>query len=163
MQKIVTNLWFDTEAEEAAVFYASLFEDGRIVSTTHYTDAVPDKSGTVLTVEFELQGQRFVGINGGPMFEFDEAISLQVNCKDQDEIDYFWEKLTEGGAESECGWLKDRYGLSWQIVPEDVQEIFSDRDPAAAERAMNAMFKMRKLDVAELRRAAEGTESPGGR
>lgn len=163
MQKIVTNLWFDTEAEEAAEFYTSLFEDGRIVSTTHYTDAVPDKSGTVLTVEFELQGQRFVGINGGPLFEFSEAISLQVNCEDQDEIDYFWEKLTEGGAESECGWLKDRYGLSWQIVPEDVQEIFSDRDPAAAERAMNAMFKMRKLDIDALRRAAKGTESPGGR
>jgi predicted 3-demethylubiquinone-9 3-methyltransferase (glyoxalase superfamily) len=158
MQKIVTNLWFDTEAEQAAEFYASLFDDGRIVSTTHYTDAVPDKAGTVLTVEFELQGQRFVGINGGPQFKFDEAISLQVNCKDQDEIDYFWEKLTEGGAESECGWLKDRYGLSWQIVPENVQELFSDGDPAAAERAMKAMFGMRKLDIAALRRAADGTE-----
>lgn len=160
MQKIVTNLWFDTEAEEAAEYYTSLFDDSRIVTTTHYPDAVPDKAGMVLTVEFELNGQRFVAINGGPQFTFDEAISLQVNCKDQAEVDRYWELLTDGGEESECGWLKDRYGLSWQIVPEGMDEIFSDADPARASRAMTAMFAMSKLDIEALRRAADGTGAP---
>jgi predicted 3-demethylubiquinone-9 3-methyltransferase (glyoxalase superfamily) len=159
MQKIVTNLWFDTEAEEAAEFYASVFDDSRIVSKSHYTEAGPREAGMVLTVEFELQGQRFVGINGGPEFKFDEAISLQVNCTDQDEVDYFWEKLIDGGSESQCGWLKDRYGLSWQIVPAGMEELFSDPDPSRAERAMRAMFGMRKLDVEALRRAADGVET----
>jgi predicted 3-demethylubiquinone-9 3-methyltransferase (glyoxalase superfamily) len=157
MQKIVTNLWFDTEVEKAAKFYVDIFKNGRIVNVTHYTEAEPRKAGMVMTVEFELMGQRFVGINGGPQFKFDEAISLQINCDDQDEVDYFWEKLTaDGGEEGMCGWLKDKYGLSWQVTPSGIDELFSDADPERAQRAMEAMFRMRKLDVDELRAAAEG-------
>src|SRR4051794_23183178 len=111
-EKITPNLWFDTEAEDAAKFYCSVFKDSRIVNVTHYGDAVPSKAGTVLTVEWELNGQRFVGINGGPQFKFDEAVSFQIDCEDQAEVDYYWERLTDGGEESQCGWLKDRYGLS---------------------------------------------------
>ena len=109
-----------------------------------------------MTVEFELRGQRFVGINGGPQFKFDEAVSFEIHCSDQDEVDYFWERLTDGGRESECGWLEDRFGLSWQVVPEGMDEVFSDSDPARAQRAMQAMLKMKKLDLAALRAAAEG-------
>ena len=156
MQRIVTNLWFDTEAEEAAEFYTSSFMDSRIVHVARYTEAGPRPAGTVMTVEFELDGQRFVGINGGPQFKFDEAISLMINCETQDEIDYYWERLTEGGEESQCGWLKDRYGLSWQVVPTGMDELFSDPDPERARRAMEALLKMRKLDVAALRSAADG-------
>src|SRR3954452_2997588 len=119
-QKIVPNLWFDTEAEEAAEFYVAIFKNSRVVNKTHYTAAGPRESGTVMTVEWELDGQRFVGINGGPQFKFDEAISFQITCEDQDELDYYWEKLTDGGEESQCGWLKDRYGLSWQITPKEI-------------------------------------------
>jgi predicted 3-demethylubiquinone-9 3-methyltransferase (glyoxalase superfamily) len=155
-QKITPNLWFDTEAEEAANFYVSVFKDGRIVNVSHYNDAVPSKAGTVLTVEWELMGQRFTGINGGPQFKFDEAVSFSISCEDQDEVDYYWERLSEGGSESMCGWLKDRFGLSWQVVPKGIEELFSDDDPARAKAAMEAMFKMRKLDIEELRRAAEG-------
>ncbi len=158
-QKIVPNLWFDTEAEEAANFYLSVFENSRIVSVAHYTEAGPREAGTVMTVEFELNGQRFVGINGGPEFKFDEAVSFQITCEDQDEVDYYWEKLTDGGEESQCGWLKDRFGLSWQVVPAGMEEVFGDPDPERAKRAMAAMLKMRKLDVAELRRAADGVEA----
>jgi predicted 3-demethylubiquinone-9 3-methyltransferase (glyoxalase superfamily) len=154
-QKIVTNLWFDTEAEEAAEFYVSVFKNSRIVNVTHYTEAGPREAGMVMTVEFELDGQRFVGINGGPDFRFDEAISLEIKCETQEEVDYFWERLTEGGAESQCGWLKDRFGLSWQVVPAGMEELFADPDPGKAERAMKAMLTMRKLDIAELRAAAE--------
>ena len=154
-QKIVPNLWFDTEAEEAAGFYTSLFENSRIVNVLHYTEAGPRPAGTVMTVEFELNGQRFVGINGGPEFTFDEAVSFQVNCEDQDEIDYFWERLSEGGEEGQCGWLKDRFGLSWQVVPTGMEELFTDPDPTRAERAMRAMLGMRKLDIAALRAAAD--------
>jgi predicted 3-demethylubiquinone-9 3-methyltransferase (glyoxalase superfamily) len=157
-QKIVTSLWFDTEAEEAAEFYTSIFDDSRIVSKSHYSEAGPREPGMVLSIEFELAGQRFDAINGGPEFKFDEAISLQVSCADQDEVDYFWEKLTDGGSESQCGWLKDRYGLSWQIVPQGMGELFSDSDPARVERAMRAMLGMHKLDIEALRRAADGTE-----
>jgi predicted 3-demethylubiquinone-9 3-methyltransferase (glyoxalase superfamily) len=156
-QKIVPNLWFDTEAEEAAAFYVSVFENSRIVNVTHYTEAGPRPAGTVMTVEFELDGQRFVGINGGPEFKFDEAVSFEIECHDQDEIDYFWSKLTEGGEESQCGWLKDRYGLSWQVVPTGIEELFADPDKSRAERAMKAMLGMRKLDLAALREAADGT------
>ena len=156
MQRIVTNLWFDTEAEEAAEFYTSIFKDSRIVHVARYTEAGPRPAGTVMTVEFELDGQRFIGINGGPQFKFDEAISLMINCETQDEIDYYWERLTEGGEESQCGWLKDRYGLSWQVVPTGMDELFSDPDPERARRAMEALLKMRKLDVAALRSAADG-------
>lgn len=156
-QKIVPNLWFDTEAEEAAKFYVSVFEDSRIVAATHYTEAGPREAGMVLTVEFELRGQRFVAINGGPEFRFDEAVSFQIDCADQAEIDRFWELLIDGGgAESQCGWLKDRYGLSWQVVPDGMAELFNDPDPTRAERAMRAMLGMRKLDVAALRAAADG-------
>ena len=155
-QKIVPNLWFDTEAEQAAEFYISVFKDSRIVNVTHYTEAGPRAAGTVMTVEFELDGQRFIGINGGPEFSFDEAVSFEIECEDQDEIDYYWERLTEGGEESQCGWLKDRYGLSWQVVPTGMEELFADPDKGRAERAMKAMLGMRKLDVAALRAAADG-------
>ena len=155
-QRIVPNLWFDTEAEEAAAFYTSVFKHSRIVSVAHYTEAGPRPAGTVMVVEFELDGQRFVGINGGPQFTFDEAVSLQVNCETQEEIDYYWERLTEGGEEGPCGWLKDRYGLSWQVTPTGMDELFADPDPKRAERAMQAMFGMKKLDIAALRSAADG-------
>jgi predicted 3-demethylubiquinone-9 3-methyltransferase (glyoxalase superfamily) len=155
-QKIVTNLWFDTEAEEAAEFYCSIFDNSRIVHVTHYTEAAPREKGMVMTVDFELDGQRFTGINGGPEFEFDEAISLLISCETQDEIDYFWEKLSDGGEEGVCGWLKDRYGLSWQVVPTGMDELFAGPDEERADRAMEAMLKMRKIDAEELRRAADG-------
>ncbi len=155
-QKIVPNLWFDTEAEEAAGFYASVFPNSRIVNVTHYTEAGPRPAGTVMTVEFELDGQRFIGINGGPEFTFDEAVSFGIECETQEEIDYFWERLSEGGEEGPCGWLKDRYGLSWQVVPRGMEEVFADPDPERAERAMRAMLEMGKIDMAALRRAAEG-------
>jgi len=155
-QKIVPNLWFDTQAEEAAHFYISVFGTGRIVSVARYPEGAPGPAGSVMTVEFELDGQRFVGINGGPQFTFDEAVSFQITCSGQDEVDHFWEKLTAGGQESQCGWLKDRYGLSWQVVPTGMAEIFSDPDPARAQRAMQAMLGMRKLDLEALRRAADG-------
>lgn len=156
LKQIVPNLWFDTEAEEAAAFYVSVFEDSRILHVSHYTDAGPRPAGTVMTVEFELNGQRFVAINGGPQFKFDEAVSFQITCETQDEVDYFWEHLTAGGAEGQCGWLKDKYGLSWQVVPTGMEAVFGDPDPERARRAMEAMFGMSKLDVAALRRAADG-------
>ena len=155
-QKIVPNLWFDTEAEEAAGFYTSVFEDSRIVGKTHYTEGAPREAGMVMTVEFELEGQRFVGINGGPEFKFDEAVSFAIECETQEEIDYYWDKLTEGGEEGPCGWLKDRFGLSWQVVPTGMEEVFSDPDKSRAERAMKAMLEMKKLDIAALRAAADG-------
>ncbi len=155
-QKIVPNLWFDTLAEEAAGFYVSVFKNSRIVNVTHYTEAGPRPAGMVMTVEFELDGQRFVGINGGPEFTFDEAVSFQITCENQDEVDYFWERLSEGGQEGPCGWLKDRYGLSWQVVPAGWAELFADPDPKRAERAMKAMLGMSKLDIAALGSAADG-------
>ena len=155
-QKITPNLWFDTEAEEAAEFYCSVFEKSRIVGKTHYTEGAPREAGMVMTVDFELNGQRFTGINGGPDFKFDEAVSFLVNCEDQAEVDHYWEKLSEGGSHGPCGWLKDRYGLSWQVVPTGMEELFADADPERAQRAMQAMLKMSKLDIAELRRAADG-------
>jgi predicted 3-demethylubiquinone-9 3-methyltransferase (glyoxalase superfamily) len=154
--KIIPNLWFDTEAEEAAGFYVSVFPNSRIVNVTHYNEAGPREAGMVMTVEFELDGQRFVGINGGPEFEFDEAVSFQITCETQEEIDAYWEQLSEGGEEGPCGWLKDRYGLSWQVVPSGMDELFADPDPERAKRAMEAMLGMRKLDIAELRSAADG-------
>jgi predicted 3-demethylubiquinone-9 3-methyltransferase (glyoxalase superfamily) len=155
-QKIVPNLWFDTEAEEAAAFYTSVFPSSRVVNVTRYTEAGPRPAGTVMTVEFELDGQRFVAINGGPEFTFDEAVSFQVTCESQDEVDLYWERLSEGGEEGPCGWLKDRYGLSWQVVPTGMEELFADPDPTRAQRAMQSMLGMRKLDIAALRRAADG-------
>ena len=156
MQRITPNLWFDTEAEEAAGFYCSVFENSRIVSVTRYTEAGPREAGTVMAVEFELDGQRFVGINGGPQFTFDEAVSFQIACETQDEVDYYWERLSEGGEEGPCGWLKDRYGLSWQVTPTGIAELFADPDPERARRATQAMLGMRKLDIAALRSAADG-------
>ena len=155
-QKITPNLWFDTESEEAAAFYTSIFKNSRIVSVAHYTEAGPRPAGTVMTVEFELDGQRFVAINGGPQFKFDEAVSFQITCETQDEIDYYWDSLVEGGEEGPCGWLKDRYGLSWQVTPTGMEELFSDPDPERANRAMQAMLAMKKLDIAALRSAADG-------
>ena len=155
-QRIRPNLWFDTEAEEAAEFYVSIFDNSRVVNVTRYTDAGPREAGMVMTVEFELDGQRFVGINGGPEFTFDEAMSLEIVCEGQEEVDYYWERLTDGGEESQCGWLKDRYGVSWQVVPKGMDEVFSDSDPERAKRAVEAMLKMRKLDLGALRAAADG-------
>ncbi len=155
-QRITPNLWFDTDAEEAANFYVSVFDNSRIVSISRYTEAGPRPAGMVMVVEFELDGQRFAGINGGPQFTFSEAVSFQVTCETQDRIDYYWERLSDGGQESQCGWLKDRYGVSWQVVPAGLDEFFDGRDPERAQRAMQAMFGMNKLDIAELRRAADG-------
>jgi predicted 3-demethylubiquinone-9 3-methyltransferase (glyoxalase superfamily) len=155
MPRITPNLWFDTEAKEAAEYYCSIFPNSEIRNVSHYTEAGPRAAGTVLTVDFVLDGQPFTAINGGPEFSFDEAISLLINCADQSEVDYYWEKLTDGGTESQCGWLKDRYGLSWQVVPDGMEEMFSDPDPGRAERAMTAMLGMKKLDIAALRAAAD--------
>jgi predicted 3-demethylubiquinone-9 3-methyltransferase (glyoxalase superfamily) len=154
-EKITASLWFDTEAEEAANFYTSVFKNSRVINVSRYTEAGPRPAGTVMTVEFELDGTRFVGINGGPQFKFDEAVSFQVSCEDQGEIDYFWERLTDGGDEGPCGWLKDKFGLSWQVVPTGMEEFFGDPDPGRAERAMKAMLSMGKIDIAEIRRAAD--------
>jgi predicted 3-demethylubiquinone-9 3-methyltransferase (glyoxalase superfamily) len=156
MERIRPNLWFDTEAEEAAEFYTSVFRDARVVSVARYTEAGPREPGTVMTVEFELDGQRFMAINGGPQFKFNEAVSFEIICETQEEVDYYWERLTDGGSESQCGWLKDRYGVSWQVVPTGMEELFADRDPERARRAMEAMLQMRKLDIQTLRNAADG-------
>lgn len=155
-QKIVPNLWFDTEAEEAANFYISVFENSRIVNVTHYNEAGPREAGMVLTVEFELNGNRFVGINGGPEFKFDEAVSFAIECETQEEIDYYWNALSADGEEGPCGWLKDRFGLSWQVVPTGMTELFDDPDKERARRAMEAMLKMSKIDMAAIQRAADG-------
>jgi predicted 3-demethylubiquinone-9 3-methyltransferase (glyoxalase superfamily) len=156
-RQIIPNLWFDGQAEEAAEFYTSVFDDSRILGKTHYPENSPGEAGTVMTVEWELNGQRFVGINGGPQFKFDEAVSFQITCSDQDEVDRYWDALMEGGGEpGPCGWLKDRFGLSWQVVPEGMEELFADPDKGRSERAMQAMLKMGKLDIAALRAAADG-------
>ena len=155
-QKIVPNLWFDTEAEEAANFYASVFDNSRIVNVTHYNEAGPREAGMVMTVEFELEGERFVGINGGDQFKFDEAISFQITCEDQDEVDYYWDRLSEGGEEGPCGWLKDKFGLSWQIVPTRLNELAADPDHEKAQRVIAAMLQMGKIDIAALEKAAAG-------
>jgi predicted 3-demethylubiquinone-9 3-methyltransferase (glyoxalase superfamily) len=156
MPTITPNLWFDTEAEEAAAFYVSLFPNSKIGFVSHYAEGGPRPAGTVLTVEFVLDGQPFIAINGGPQFPFTEAISLMIECADQDEVDQYWSRLTADGEEQPCGWLKDRYGLSWQVIPPGFVEIMSDPDPARVQRAMEAMFQMKKLDVAALRAAADG-------
>jgi len=134
----------------------SVFPSSRIVNVTHYPDNAPREAGMVMTVEFELDGQRFVAINGGPQFQFDEAVSFEISCADQDEVDRYWELLSDGGEEGPCGWCKDRYGLSWQVVPEGMDELFADPDKSRVDRAMQAMLGMSKLDIAELRAAADG-------
>jgi predicted 3-demethylubiquinone-9 3-methyltransferase (glyoxalase superfamily) len=139
MPRITPNLWFDTESEEAAEFYVSVFPNSTITAVSHYTEAGPRPAGTVLTVDFVLDGQEFTAINGGPQFTFDEAVSLLINCADQEEIDYYWDKLGAGGEEGPCGWLKDKYGLSWQVCPEGMAELMTDPDPGRLTRAMQAM------------------------
>ena len=147
-------LWFDTQGEDAARFYCSVFPNSRILNVTHYGPDTPRPEGTVMTVDFELGGQKFLALNGGPEFKFSEAISFQVSCETQDEVDMFWSKLSEGGEEGPCGWLKDRFGLSWQIVPTALPRLLGDPDQEKAQRVMAAMLKMRKIDIAELERAA---------
>lgn len=156
MQKIKTFLWFDREAEEAARFYTSIFRNSRILEIARYGDAGPGPPGSVMTVNFVLDGQEFVALNGGPLYRFTEAISLLVECETQAEVDEYWNRLTEGGEPSMCGWLKDRYGLSWQIVPRVLYQLMQDPDREKAERVMRAMLGMRKLDIRQLQRAAEG-------
>jgi len=155
MQKITPFLWFDTQAEEAAKFYASVFPNSKILKTARYGDAGPGPKGSVMTVEFELAGQRMIALNGGPHFKFTEAISLSVDCKDQKEVDHYWTKLSQGGQESRCGWLKDKYGLSWQVNPAILGELLSGPDAKKAKRVMEAMLKMKKIDIAALKAAAE--------
>jgi predicted 3-demethylubiquinone-9 3-methyltransferase (glyoxalase superfamily) len=155
MPRIIPNLWFDTESLEAADYYVSIFPNSKVTNVTHYNEAGPRPAGTVLTVEFVLDGQEFIAINGGPEFTFSEAISLMITCEDQEEIDYYWDKLTEGGEEGPCGWCKDRYGLSWQVVPGGWAEALNDPDQSRAVRTMQAMFGMKKIDIAELQRAAD--------
>jgi predicted 3-demethylubiquinone-9 3-methyltransferase (glyoxalase superfamily) len=156
MQKIVTSLWFDKEAEQAAQFYISIFPDSRINAIARYGPAGPGAEGSVMTIDFQLRGQDFNMINGGPEFKFSEAISLLVNCADQAEVDELWEKLGAGGEYSVCGWLKDRYGLSWQIVPTVLGEMLSDPDPIKAKRVMEVMLKMSKIEIEPLQEAYEG-------
>ncbi len=161
MLKISTCLWFDNEAEEAANFYTSVFRNSKIVSASRYDEASAKAAGrpagSVLTISFELDGREFMALNGGPIFKFNESISLVVNCKDQEEVDYYWNKLTEnGGKESMCGWLKDKFGLSWQIVPEIVGKLLSDGDKEKSGRAMKALLQMKKLDIAALKKAYDG-------
>lgn len=156
MQKITTCLWFDDQAEQAANFYTSLFGNSRIVEVQYYNEAMPDRASQVMLVVFELAGQRFMALNGGPEFTFTEAVSLHVDCADQREVDELWAKLTDGGQESQCGWLKDRFGLSWQIIPRRLTELLNDPDPDRAVRATRAMLGMRKIDVQGLLEAVEG-------
>jgi predicted 3-demethylubiquinone-9 3-methyltransferase (glyoxalase superfamily) len=155
LAKITPCLWFDTKGEEAATFYTSIFENSRIIDVTHYGAAGPRPEGTVMTVNFELDGQEFIALNGGPEFTFDEAISFQVNCESQDEVDEFWTKLSDGGEKGPCGWLKDRFGVSWQIIPTALDELIRDPDPERTQRAMKAMLTMSKIEIAELQRAAD--------
>ena len=155
MQKITPFLWFDTEGEDAARFYTSVFPNSRIVEVQRYGEAGPRAAGTVMTVAFELEGQRFVALNGGPDFTFNEAISFEVECEDQAEVDRYWDALTDGGEPGPCGWLKDRFGVSWQIVPKRLTELLADEDREMAQRVMAAMMQMGKIEVAKLERAAE--------
>ena len=164
MQKISPFLWFDDKAEEAAEFYVSVFKErpsgsgiteSKILSVARYGEAGPGTPGTAMTVSFQLEGHEFTALNGGPEFAFTEAISFHVSCESQDEVDHFWKALTDGGEESQCGWLKDRYGLSWQIIPTALPELLSDPDPERSQRVMKAMLEMKKIDIAGLQRAAE--------
>ena len=154
LKKITPCLWFDAEGEEAAAFYTSIFKNSQILHVTRYGPAGPRPAGMVMTVNFELDGQEFVALNGGPEFTFNEAMSFQVNCESQEEVDELWTKLSDGGEEGPCGWLKDKYGLSWQVVPTILDGLISDPDPERSQRAMKAMLGMSKIDIAELQRAA---------
>ena len=160
LQRITPFLWFDDQAEEAARFYVSIFKDSRITSVVRYDDAAAKASGrpkgSVMTVAFELDGQPFTALNGGPHFKFTEAISLVVNCETQEEVDHFWKNLSAGGQEVQCGWLKDRFGVSWQVVPTVLSEMLQDKDPEKSKRVMAAMLKMRKISIEGLKHAYEG-------
>lgn len=156
MQKITACLWFDDQAEEAAEFYTSVFENSRVLDVTRYGKAGPRPEGMVMTVHFELDGREFVALNGGPEFTFTEAVSFQVACRDQDEVDRYWKTLSDGGEEITCGWLKDRFGLAWQIVPTRLLELVGDPDPDRSQRAMEAMLGMKKIDIAAVEDAAAG-------
>lgn len=156
MQKITPFLWFDNNADEAMKFYTSIFKNSKAGRVARYGEAGPGPKGTVMTAEFELEGLQFVALNGGPHFKFTEAISFVVNCKTQKEVDYFWEKLGAGGKEVECGWLKDKFGLSWQIVPTVLSEMLTDKDPKRSQRVMKAMLLMKKIDIPTLEKAYEG-------
>ena len=155
MQKITPFLWFNDQAEEAMHFYLSIFKNSEVVSIARYGDAGPGPKGTVMVAEFLLEGQEFLALNGGPQFTFSPAVSFVVNCTTQEEVDDFWERLSEGGAKSQCGWLTDKYGLSWQIVPTVLGELMRDKDPAKTNRVMEAMLQMTKIDIAGLRKAHE--------
>jgi predicted 3-demethylubiquinone-9 3-methyltransferase (glyoxalase superfamily) len=161
MQKITPFLWYDDKAEQAANFYCSVFKNSKLGSITHYegegAKASGRPAGTVMTVEFELEGQKFVAMNAGPHFKFTEAVSFVINCETQEEVDYFWGKLTaDGGAESQCGWLKDKYGLSWQVTPTILPELFKNNDPEKSKKVMHAMLQMKKIDIAKLKESVEG-------
>lgn len=156
MQKITPFLWFDNNAEEAANFYVSVFKDSKILSVSRYGDAGPGPKGSVMVAEFQIQGQEFVALNGGPRFKFTEAISFVVNCQSQEEVDYFWERLSEGGEKSHCGWLKDKFGLWWQVVPTVLGKLMSDSDPEKVKRVTEAMLQMNRIDIEPLQRAYEG-------
>lgn len=156
MQKITPFLWFDNEAEEATNFYVSIFKNSKIVTVARYGDAGPGPKGSVMTVAFQLAGQDFIALNGGPLFKFNEAVSLVVNCETQEEVDEYWEKLSAGGEKSRCGWLKDKFGLSWQITPTVLAEMYQDKDAAKSQRVMQAMLQMDKLDIKRLKEAYDG-------
>jgi predicted 3-demethylubiquinone-9 3-methyltransferase (glyoxalase superfamily) len=153
---LTTCLWFDTEGEVAADFYLSIFKDSKLGNVHRYTEAGPGPTGAVMAVEFELSGQKFVAVNGGPQFAFNEAISFQIPCADQEEVDYYWSTLAEGGQEVACGWLKDKYGLSWQVIPSTLTDMIGDPDPDKAKRVTEAMLTMTKLDIATLQKAYAG-------
>jgi predicted 3-demethylubiquinone-9 3-methyltransferase (glyoxalase superfamily) len=154
MQKIASFLWFDTQAEEAANFYVSIFPDSKVKSVSRYGDAGPGPKGQAMVVNFELAGQEFMALNGGPQFKFTPAISFLIHCKSQDEVDAYWTKLSAGGRTDQCGWLQDKFGLSWQVVPTILGELMADKDAARRDRVMKAMLQMKKLDVEGLKRAA---------
>lgn len=156
MQKITPFLWFDNNAEEAANFYVSIFKNAKVLRVARYGDAGPGPKGTVMTAEFEIEGQKFLALNGGPTFKFNEATSFVVNCQTQEEVDYFWERLSQGGEKSRCGWLKDKFGLSWQVTPTIMGDFMSDKDPEKSKRVMEAMMQMDKLEIEPLKRAYEG-------
>jgi predicted 3-demethylubiquinone-9 3-methyltransferase (glyoxalase superfamily) len=155
-QKISTCLWFEDQAEEAATFYTSIFDDSRILDVARYGEGGPGTAGQAITAEFEIEGRRFLALNGGTAANFTEAVSFVVDCADQEEVDRYWTALTDGGAESQCGWLKDRYGVSWQIIPSVLGSLLAGPDPEGSQRAMQAMLGMRKLDIAQLRNAYDG-------
>ncbi len=157
MPKITPFLWFNDNAEEAMNFYVSIFKDSKTVSVSRYGEAGPGPKGSVMTASFQLAGQNFVALNGGPKYKFTPAISFVVNCESQQEVDHFWEKLSAGGREDQCGWLTDKFGLSWQIVPTVLMNLLQDKDAARAKRVMSAMLQMKKIDIAALKRAADQT------